>query len=182
MTFFLKLRHWELFLMLALPTAMCFLFRVPFKPLVVASIGLFLFIVLFGWMFSVAVWCNSHLPTSHQSSVVGFGAALMVPVIYLLMYIFLYVPLLQPESSPERSPLWLLPMHMLSMVSIFYGFWYTSRKFKSLLEDEDADFMTFSSTFFLLFIFPLGIWIIQPSVNQLYHRLTSNERPVDGDR
>ena len=66
-------------------------------------------------------------------------------------------------------------MHMLSMAGIFYALWFTARKFKSLLENEDADFMIFSSTFFLLFIFPIGIWIIQPNVNQLYHRLTPTE-------
>jgi len=48
MSFFLKLRHWELFLMLMLPSALCWLWRVPFSPLVVASIGLFLMIVPFG--------------------------------------------------------------------------------------------------------------------------------------
>ena len=176
MTFFLKLRHWELFLMLMLPTAMCFLFGVPFKPLVVASIGLFLFIVLFGWMFSVAVWCNFRLPEKQQSNILGFGVALVIPLVYLLMYIFMYVPLLQAGGPPARPPLWLLPMHMLSMACTFYGFWYTAHKFNSLLENEDAGFLIFSNTFFLLFIFPLGVWIIQPSVNQLYHRLTLNEK------
>ena len=31
--------------------------------------------------------------------------------------------------------------------------------------------MIFSSTFFLLFICPIGIWLIQPGVNELYSRL-----------
>ena len=66
-------------------------------------------------------------------------------------------------------------MHMLSLAGIFYGTWFTARKFKSLLENEDADFLIFSSTFFLLFIFPLGIWLIQPNVNQLYYKLTPSE-------
>lgn len=168
MFFFLKLRHWELFLMLALPTALCFMFRIPFEPLVIASIGLFLMFVLFGWMFSVGAWCNSQLPESRRSSVIGFAAALILPIVYLLMYILLYLPEVQDGRPPDRPPLWFLPMHMLSLAGIFYGFWFTASKFKSLLEDEDADFMIFSSTFFLLFIFPLGIWIIQPNVNQLY--------------
>ena len=173
MSFFLKLRHWELFLMLILPTALCLLWGVPFEPLVVASIGLFIMIVLFGWMLSVGTWCNAHLPEKRQSSVVPFIVALIIPLVYLLLYILLYLPQLQADGPPDKPPLWLLPMHMLSMLAIFYAFWFTSSKFKSLLENEDADFMIFSSTFFMLFIFPLGIWIIQPNVNQLYHRLSS---------
>ncbi len=173
MSFFLKLKHWELFLMLALPTLLCFLFDIPFKPLVVASIGLFLMLVLFGWMFSIGSWANRRLPESRRRSPLPFAVGLALPLVYLLMYIFLYIPLLQSGSPPTRPPIWLLPMHMMSMVGVFYGIWYTAKSFKSLLENEDADFMIFSSTFFLLFIFPLGVWIIQPNVNSLYARLES---------
>lgn len=167
MTFFLKLRHWELFLMLALPTIMSLMFDIPMEPLVVATIGLFMMLVLFGWMLSIGAWSNRQLPESRRRSPLPCAAGFALPIVYVLMYIFLYIPLLQ-DGVPSRPPIWLLPMHMISMVGIFYGLWYTARQLKSLQENEDADFMIFSSTFFLLFIFPLGIWLIQPSVNQLY--------------
>ena len=175
MSFFLKLRHWELFLMLALPTAMCFLFKVPFAPLVIAAIGLFLMLVLFGWMFSVGAWCNSKLPEDRKSGVILYAIAFLLPIVYLLLYIMLVLPQLGPDNPRLGPPIWMLPMHMFSLAGIFYAFWFTARKYKSLLENQDADFLIFSSTFFLLFIFPIGIWIIQPSVNELYHRLTPAE-------
>lgn len=181
MTFFLRLRHWELFLMLVLPTALCYLWRVPFGPLVVASIGLFVLIVLFAWLFSVGIWCNSRLPGNRRSGPALFVVALIVPLIYLLMYILLYLPQLQAGGPPQKPPLWLLPMHMLSLLCVFYVFWFAASKFKSLLANEDADFLIFSSTFFLLFIFPLGLWIIQPSVNQLFHRLSEPRADQSGE-
>lgn len=180
MTFFLKLRHWELFLMLALPTFMSLMFGIPMQPLVVASIGLFMMLVLFLWMFSIGSWSNRHLPESRRRSSLPAAVGLVLPVVYLLMYIFLYIPELQ-HGAPEKPPLWLLPMHMLSMVGIFYGLWYTARQFKSLQENEDADFMIFSSTFFLFFIFPLGLWLIQPEVNQLYSKLESASDKSNGN-
>ena len=175
MFFFLKLRHWELFLALILPTALCLMFKIPFQLLVVATIGLFLLVVLFGWMFSVGAWCNSKLPAERQSGLALYALSFILPLVYLTMYILLVLPKLGPDAPRSPPPLWMLPMHMLSMAGIFYALWFTARKFKSLLENEDADFMIFSSTFFLLFIFPIGIWIIQPNVNQLYHRLTPIE-------
>ena len=178
MHFFLKVRHWELFLMLALPTALCLMFGIPLKPLVVASIGLFLLLVLFGWMFSIGSWANSRLPETRRRSPLPFAVGLVIPLVYLLMYVFLYLPQLA-QGAPQRPPLWLLPMHMLSMIGIFYGFWYTARQLKSLQENEQADFMIFSSTFFLLFIFPLGVWLIQPAVNQLYQRLEQAPANLD---
>ena len=180
MNFFLKLKHWELFLMLVLPTAMTLTFGIPLKPLVVATIGLFLLLVLFLWMFSIGAWANARLPEAQRHSPLPFAAGLALPLLYLLMYIFLYIPELEQGGAPQRPPLWLLPMHMLSMVGIFYGLWYTARQLKSLQENEQADFMIFSSTFFLLFIFPLGIWLIQPAVNQLHDRLEQPARDGDG--
>jgi hypothetical protein len=179
MTFFLKLRHWELFLMLALPTIMSLMFKIPFGPMVSASIGLFMLLVLFAWMFSIGAWSNRHLPESRRRNVIPFGIGLVLPIIYVLMYIFLYIPLLN-NGAPSRPPLWMLPMHMFSMVGIFYGIWYTARQLKSLQENEDAGFMIFSNTFFLLFIFPIGIWLIQPEVNQLYHKLEQPNPDTDG--
>ena len=179
MSFFLKLRHWELFLMLALPTIMSLMFSIPMKPLVVASIGLFMMLVLFLWMFSIGSWSNRHLPESRQRSPLPFAVGLAIPIVYVLMYIFLYIPLLEQGGAPQKPPIWFLPMHMLSMVGIFYGIWYTARQLKSLQENEDADFMIFSSTFFLLFIFPLGIWLIQPAVNQLYSQMETAPDKAD---
>ncbi len=167
--------------MLMLPTTLCFLFRVPFQPLVVANIGLFMLVVLCAWMYSVGTWCNARLPEARQSGILVFALTLVMPLLYVLMYILLYLPQLQSGGPPEKPPLWLLPMHMLSMLSIFYAFWYTARKYKSLAENEDADFMIFSSTFFWLFIFPLGVWIIQPEVNRLYHRMTTAAAADDKD-
>ena len=103
MKFFLKLRRWELLLMLALPTALCLMFSISFKPLIASTVGLFVLLVLFMWMLSI-------------------------------------------------------------------GIWYTASQMKALLESKDADYMIFSNAFFMLFIFPLGVWPIQPGVNQLYHQ------------
>ena len=181
MTFFLKLRHWELFLMLSLPTIMSLMFDIPFKRLVVASIGMFVMIVLFAWMYSIGAWSNARLPPERRRGLLLYALGLAVPIVYVLMYIVLVIPGLESPTPPRQPPQWMLPMHMLSMVGVFYGIWFTARQFKSLQESQEADFLIFSSMFFLLFIFPLGIWIIQPNVNQLYHELEPGDRYLDDD-
>jgi len=45
----------------------------------------------------------------------------------------------------------------------------------ALQRGHDADFLIFSSTFFLMWLFPLGIWIIQPGVNQLFDKLDNSK-------
>ena len=139
MTFFLKLRHWELFLML----------------------------VLFLWMLSIGLWSNRQLQASKQRGTLLFIAGLVLPIVYLLAYIILVVPELS-SGGPVKPKLWMFPLHMLSLCGIFYGLWYTAAQLKALLESKDANYMIFSNTFFMLFVFPLGVWLIQPGVNQLY--------------
>ncbi len=170
MTFFLRLKHWQLFLMLTTPTLACLASGVSIGPFAAASIGFLMMLALFGWMFALGSWSNQQLPESRRGGTRLFGAALLTPLIYALMYIILVIPELASATPPSRPPLWMMPIHMLSMTGIFYGIWFTARKFKSLLENEDASFLIFSSTFFLLFVFPLGVWVIQPSVNRLYQK------------
>ena len=96
MTFFLKLRHWELFLMLALPTIMSLMFKIPFGPLVSASIGLFMLLALFAWRFSIGAWSNRHLPESRRRSVIAFGIWLIQPEVNQL-----YKKLDQPTPDAD---------------------------------------------------------------------------------
>lgn len=156
--------------MLALPTIICLMLGIPFVPLVASSVGLFMMGVLFAWMLSIGLWSNQQLPANKQRSIQPFIAGLTFPIIYLLMYIFLYIPQLA-NGGPAKPPLWMLPMHMLSLVGYFYGIWFTASQLKSLLESHNENYMIFSNTFFLLFIFPIGIWLIQPGVNRLHFNL-----------
>jgi hypothetical protein len=64
---------------------------------------------------------------------------------------------------------------MLSLAGIFYGIWFSAGQYMALLKDQKINFLIFSSAFFLMFIFPLGIWIIQPSVNRLFYKLDNSE-------
>ena len=164
------MKHWELFLMLFLPTALCFLFRVPFERLVIAAIALFVMIILLTWLYSIGSWANRQLPESRRSGTTLFIIGLAAPILYTVMAITIYFPMLN-SSTPPPPPTWMLPMHLASMAGVFYGIWFSARKLKSLQENEDADFMIFSSTFLLMWIFPLGIWLIQPEVNKLYYKL-----------
>jgi len=81
--------------MLALPTIMSLMFKIPFGPLVSASIGLFM---LFAWMFRIGTWSNRHLPESRRRSVIPFGIWLIRPEV-----IQLYHKLKQPNPDTDGT-------------------------------------------------------------------------------
>jgi hypothetical protein len=174
MRYFLKLKSWELFLMLVLPTALTYLMQIKYSVNLIGSIVFFALIVVFSWLFSIGKWANQHLPKDQQKNLVLFTLGFIVPIIYTLLLLLIYLPTLSPDSRPQ-PPGWMFPLHMLSLAGIFYGIWFSARQYMALQRGHDADFLIFSSTFFLMWLFPLGIWIIQPGVNRLFDKLDNSK-------
>ena len=156
--------------MVILPTAIVYTLRFDFTKLLIAVIALFVMIVVFNWFYAIGSWSNSQLPDHLKKSIILYGLGLATPIIYLILVIILYFPALE-SSTPPPPPTWMMPMHFLSMIGIFYGIWFSARQFMALQKGHEVDFMIFSSTFLFMWIFPLGIWLIQPSVNELFDQL-----------
>jgi len=156
--------------MIVLPTAIVYTLRFSFTKQLIAVIALFVMIVVFMWLYSIGSWANSQLPDNLRKAVLPYALGLVIPIIYLILVIILYFPALESDTPP-RPPTWMLPMHLLSMIGIFYGIWYSARQYMALQRGHEVDFMLFSSSFFLMWMFPLGNWIIQPSVKELFDKL-----------
>ncbi len=174
MKYFLKMKAWELFLMIIMPLAITFILGFTFTRLLIAVIVLFVMIVVFGWLYSIGSWSNTQLPVHLKKSVSLYAIGLATPIIYLILVIILYFPILE-SSSPRPPPSWMLPLHFLSLAGIFYGIWFSARQYMALQKGYEVDFMIFSSTFLFMWIFPLGIWIIQPSVNEIFDKLENTK-------
>lgn len=174
MSYFLKLKHWELFLMVVLPLALTYMLGFKYTVPLIGSIVLFMIIVVFSWIFSIGLWANQDLPQDQQKNLTPFAIGFATPLVYIVMLILIYFPTLNPESRPQ-PPSWMLPLHILSMMGIFYSIWFSARQYIALQRDHKVDNIIFSNTFFLMWIFPLGIWLIQPSVNQLFDKLENTK-------
>ena len=160
--------------MIALPLALTYLMKFTYTVSLVGSIVLFVLVVVFSWLFSIGKWANQHLPESQQKNLTLFTLSFIIPIVYLVLLILVYFPTLNPDSIPQ-PPNWMFPLHMLSLAGIFYGVWFCAGQYMALLKDQNVNFLIFSSAFFLMFIFPLGLWIIQPSVNRLFYKLDNSE-------
>ena len=100
MKYFLKLKHWELFLMIVLPTLIVYMLRFSFTKLLIATIALFMMIVVFGWLDSLGSWSNAQLPDNLKKAVFPYALGLATPIIYLMLVIILYFPLLESGTPP----------------------------------------------------------------------------------
>jgi len=54
------------------------------------------------------------------------------------------------------------------MFCIFYSLYFIAKELKSVELQKPVTFSDFAGEFFLLWFFPIGIWIIQPRINKIF--------------
>jgi hypothetical protein len=127
----------------------------------------------FAWFWSLGSFFSSIAPPELKIRSGFFRFALIYPPFYFV----LFIATLQ-NSSPGLLGR-IIPLHLLAMVCMFYLLYFVSKSLVLAETSKPASFYDYAGPFFLLWFFPIGIWIVQPSVNRLYSERTNAERPVE---
>lgn len=187
---FLKAKHWQLFLLTyGIPLIiqmllMVYLFVNFFRAeepnpelffnyfKVFPFFAFFFIIFLFGWYYSVGVGLNRKLSDDLKLKVGKFKVFLFIPVVYILLF-SIFVAIVLPQLlgalvTTSTAPLLMFPVHLFVMFCIFYCIYFVAKTIKTLELQRKVGFSDFAGEFFLIWLFPIGIWLIQPRVNKLY--------------
>lgn len=62
----------------------------------------------------------------------------------------------------------MIPFHLFAMVCMFYDLYFVSKSLVLAETSKPVSFYDYAGPFFLLWFFPLGIWVIQSRINRLY--------------
>lgn len=176
---FLHLKAWQLFLLL---------FGVPLVLHVGVMVGLFtgpsvplglgiLFIafltlgLLFAWLYTLGSHLYRRLPATARMSLARFRIAALLPVVYLFL-VMLYGWNAFRGGTPgtltgARIGLFLV-LHFSSMACIFYCVYFTAKALKTVERKSPVALSEYLGDFFLLWFYPVGIWVLQPRVNHLF--------------
>lgn len=193
MTKLLTLKHWQLFgLLMGLPmlfqfitigsmfssndpTAMFYFFPI----MMILFVGLF-----FGWFYALGTNLHKKLPATATMNLNKFKIFLFIPVVYMLFICVFIVGMFSNISSGvEPNPAIfavIVPLHLFSMFCIFYCLYFNAKALKTVEWQKPVTFSDFAGEFFLIWFFPIGIWIIQPRLNKLFDPavvVDSNEIP-----
>jgi hypothetical protein len=191
---FLKARHWQLFLLtFGIPMILQFIMMgvimsnigtdtnpdptimfdyMKFFPIMmIILIGAF-----FGWFWSVAIGLQCKVPTNVKMKVKKFKIFFFVPMAYLL-FIMLFIGvsingLMTGETEPGGGLIAslfviIIPLHLFSMFCIFYSLYFVAKTFKTVELQREVSFSDFAGEFFMIWFYPIGIWIIQPKINKM---------------
>ena len=179
---FLRMKHWQFFL---LTVGLPFIFQIVFMGTLVATqnvsaamtfyfpIMMILFTGgLIGWMFSIGFRFNALLPEGANMKIGFYKFTVIFPVIYTLIILFGISGLMTNiEAGNDPNPAifaLILPVHFFAMFCMFYMLYFTSKTLKTVELQKKIGFGDYAGEFFLMWFFPIGIWILQPRINKIF--------------
>jgi hypothetical protein len=188
MTKLLTIKHWQLFgLLMGLPMIFQFVIMgsvmtsnnpaimfAAFPIVMILFIGLF-----FGWFYALGTNLHKKLPETATMNLTKFKTFLFIPVVYMLfLSVFMFGMFSNISAGGQPNPAifaLIVPLHLFSMFCIFYCLYFNAKALKTAEWQRPVTFSDFAGEFFLIWLFPIGVWIIQPRINKLFDTTIDND-------
>jgi len=187
---FLKAKHWQLFLpIFGIPMLLQLIFMGiifigiksedgPNLALLFNYIRIFpvisiLFIsVFFGWFWSIGVGLDKKIPEDLKLNLGRFKLFLIIPFLYYIL-VLLFISIAFPSmitmiGIPTGTIMSIiLPIHFFAIFCMFHSLYFVAKTIKIAELKRKVTFSDFAGEFFLLWFFPIGVWIVQPKINKM---------------
>jgi hypothetical protein len=177
----LKLKHWQVFIVLMTFMVLYYLTADSkfgtdnFSSIELrTTFGVIGQIVFFTWVLLLGLSLNRIKENPHHFSKV----LLIISVLCCILgYGDLQLRALSSDSSSINETISLI-LSPLTFLGIIYTFKNVSQSLKSIETGEKAKFKDYILDAILIFMFPIGIWFIQPRLNRIYKvtETTKDER------
>ena len=190
---FLNAKHWQLFiLMFGVPILLQIITMISvfanidsngtpgqtgmLNMILIFPIIMFLYAGLFfGWFWSIGIGLQKYIPTDIHMKIKKFKILFCIPLAYILFLLTAIVAVFYGVSSGnndvsgilEKLLFVIFPLHLFSMFSIFYLLYFTAKTIKTIELKRTVTFSDFIGEFFTIWFFPIGIWFIQPRINEI---------------
>jgi hypothetical protein len=182
MNFLLRLKHWQLFLLLiGLPIIITIAMIITIEDsfpgrvfkLISPVLTVFGATIFLGWFYAVGTNLHKKLPGSVKMNLTSFKISLFLLVAYILFICVFMIATIDQTITDEVSPpigniMPIIPVHLFSVFCIFYCLYFTAKALKAVELQRPVTFGHFADEFFLLWCYPIGIWFIQPRINKLF--------------
>ncbi len=181
---FLKMKHWQLFLLimgipmlfqffmmgtmftnLASGNSSASLFMFNYMKLFPIMMVLFMG-VLYGWLWSVAVGLQYKMPEGVKMKVAKFKIFFFTPLIYIFFFLALIMTFMAGKPNPVIFVV-IIPFHLFSMFCMIYILYFVAKTLKTVELQREVNFSDFVGEFFMIWFYPVGIWIVQPKINKI---------------
>ena len=169
MHIFLTMKAWQLLMLMIVPLlifALAFSGLDSFKWFGVLI--LFWGVVFCAWVYSIGSASNKELKSGLRKDPMMYRLSFVIPILYIILLAVFIFPSIQIDGQPQKPAAWMTKLHLISMCCIFYSLWFTAKQFVTLQRGFEVEFTDYSVPFFLLCFTPIGIWFLQPSINEMF--------------
>jgi hypothetical protein len=174
-SFFLRAKHWQIFLLVfgvyfaGELVLMCITvvkmgsaddfakFELPF-----GFVMAFFMSAFFMWFWSMGSFLSSIVQPALKLKTAFFRFALIYPGLYGILFIATF------QKFQPRLLAVIVPLHLFAMFCMFYDLYFVSKNLVLAETSKPASFYDYAGPFFLLWFFPIGVWIVQPRINRLF--------------
>ena len=182
---FLKAKHWQLFLLLfvipvlfniaiLIRVALSFQMDVPsqlnnlFRDIWPAYTLLFITMgTLYAWFWSIAIGLKDKIPPSVTLNTKWFRIAFFVTILYFILYMAFFNYVLSRGFQYFQYFNFILPIHFIALFCLLYLIYFVAKTFKTIELQRKVRFSEFIAEFFLFWFNFVGVWILQPKINQI---------------
>jgi len=183
MKLFLKAKHWQLFVLF---------FGIPFTFQIVIMVSIFtshnllfsyfkfipIIMVVYasaflGWFWSIGLGLQPKVPETVKMNIALFKTFLIIPLVYILLIsvligmVFFNTNFLNSLGLQPMYFLLIVPLHLFCIFCMFYCLYFVAKTYKTVELQRKVSFEDFAGEFFMLWFFPIGIWIMQPKINKM---------------
>lgn len=195
---FLRAKHWQLFIpVMVIPFVTVIIFAIiaafaitksemnndrPEDMLWMFYLMPVIFIlcgfVQFGWVWSVVTKLSKLIPNQVRFPVNRIKFLFVVPILYICLLPFYIVFVIKTITYRDEANLiavavlglFVFLMHFFSIFCMLHTFFFVAKTVKCAELQRNTRFSDFVGDFFLIWIFPVGIWFIQPRINALIEK------------
>lgn len=156
MNYLLKIKHWQLFAIMLLPTMFLNSFVTESVSICDLIGSIWLLAVYLLWLYSIG-----NIKYDEKGSSMLFKGCFSYSIIYAVFILYTY------NIGMSNFPYWHIPIHILALIASFYILYFATNVFVShrkLNYDIGVDFL---STFILFWFFPIGLFFLQPKLNDI---------------
>ncbi|WP_345164667.1 hypothetical protein [Nibribacter koreensis] len=128
---------------------------------------------ILGWIWAISTNLHVKLPAGVKLNSRRFKLLFLVPVVYILL-ISVALGLVMTQGVSVVTSVngavvasIIIPLHMLSIFLIFWGARFAAKTFRSIELGRTARFSDYIGDFVLIWFSMIGIWILQPRLNNL---------------
>lgn len=165
---FLRAKHWYIFLaFIVFSLASAFLTGSDSAGgMAISGLATYAFMLFFvGWLWSMGWFLNSLLPDRLKLRDGFFEFACIYPLLYLPVFLALFVVSLRTNPS---NVIFVFPFHFFAVFCMFYLLYFVAKSLVLVETGSAVTFYEYAGPFFLLWFFPVGVWITQPRINRLF--------------